>query len=410
MKRTLCGAFLGALLLATGARAETLVIAGRDGAFASAVKLAAESYKAKNPGIEIQQLELAGGPLLEKETIALREKSGAYDVIMLDDIWAPEFMSKGWLADLDKLGGGVSEDFVRPARDVSRHPVGEGPYFAVPFVGNVEMYAYRQDLFDKYGIARPENWAQVRAAAEAIQSKEQGVSGLVFRGVKGNPIVSGFLPILLAFGGEVIDKDGRAGLASPAAVEALEFFLALKKSAPKGVETYNATEVQDALRQGTAAIATELWPGWAAPLDDPAKSKVPGLITIAPPPGQAAGPAPLLGAWLLAVPADSKNAARARDFIDFLTSPEMQKELALKIGTPPTRTSVYSDPEVIGKYRWFPAQYQALLAARPRPRITQWAQVETILGDYLQLALLEQMEPKQALEEANEKIARSLKR
>ena len=208
----------------------------------------------------------------------------------------------------------------------------------------------------------------------------------------------------------MVDADGKAALDSDAALKALEFFLALKAYAPKGVETYNATEVQDALRQGKAAIATELWPGWAAPLDDPAKSTVVGKIEISAPPGEAKGPAPLLGAWLVAVPADAKNPARARDFIDFLTSPEMQKRLALEVGTPPTRTSVYKDAEVIGKYRWFPAQYQALSQAQPRPRITQWAKVETIFGDYLQLALIGEMQPKAALAEANEKISRALTR
>src|SRR5688572_27798153 len=143
------------VLGAVSAHADKLVIAGRDGAYASALKIAVEQYKAKNPGLEIERLELTGGGLLEKVTIAMREKSGAYDVIMLDDPWAVEFMGKRWLADLDKLGGGVSEDFVKPARDVSRHPYGTGTHYAVPFVGNVEMFAYRKDLFEKHGLPRP---------------------------------------------------------------------------------------------------------------------------------------------------------------------------------------------------------------------------------------------------------------
>ena len=42
------------------------------------------------------------------------------------------------------------------------------------------------------------------------------------------------------------------------------------------------------------------------------------------------------------------------------------------------------------------ARAEALNLAQARPRITQWARVETILGDYLQLALIGQMPPKQA--------------
>jgi multiple sugar transport system substrate-binding protein len=410
MRILAAAAFAGLSLLgAVSAQAEKLVIAGRDGAYASALKTAVEQYKAKNPGLEIERLELTGGGLLEKVTIAMREKSGAYDVIMLDDPWAVEFMGKRWLADLDKLGGGVSDDFVKPARDVSRHPYGTGTHYAVPFVGNVEMFAYRKDLFDKHGLARPASWTAVLDAAKTISAKEPGVSGVVFRGKKGNPIVTGFMPILWAHGGNVVGPDGKASLDSEAGLKALNLWLALKPYAPKGVETYDATEVRDALMQGTTAMTIELWPAWAPSLDEADKSKVPGKIEIMPAPGETSGPAPMLGSWLVAIPADSKNQAKARDFIDFLTSAEMQKKLALEAGSPPTRISVYQDAEVTGKYRWYKAQLAALVASQPRPRIAEWGKVETILGDYLQLALIGQMEPKKALAEANEKIARALK-
>lgn len=409
--RALVAAVAGAALLgAASAGAETLVIAGRDGGYGDALKTAAAAYKAAHPGVEIEQLELTGGGLLEKATIAMREKSGAYDVIMLDDPWAVEFMSKGWLKDLGALGGGVGDDFVAPARAVSRYPVGTGPFYAVPFVGNVELFAYRKDLFDKHGLAKPASWTDVLAAAKTIGGSETGVSGVVFRGQKANPIVTGFLPILWAFGGHVVGADGTPQLDGQAALDALELFLELKKHAPTGVETYNATEVRDALMQGATAMTIELWPAWAPSLDDPEKSKVPGKIEIMAAPGQVEGPAPMLGAWLVAIPADAKHPELARDFIDFLTSPEMQKTLALEVGTPPTRASVYADPEVVARYRWYPAQVEALQSAQPRPRITQWSQVETILGDYLQLALIGEVEPKLALAEANQRIARALSR
>lgn len=411
MKKLVAAVLTGAVLIASvSAKAEKLVIAGRDGGYGKALKLAVEMYKAKNPGLEVERLELTGGGLFEKVTIAMREKAGAYDVIMLDDPWAVEFMSKGWLSDLDKLGGGVDEDFVKPARDVSRYPVGTGPFYAVPFVGNVELFAYRKDLFDKYGLGRPTSWTQVLDAAKTISAKENGVSGVVFRGKKANPIVTGFLPILWAHGARVVGADGKAYLDTDAALNALNLYLELKTYAPKGIETYNSTEVRDALMQGTTAMTIELWPSWAPSLDDPAKSKVPGKIEIMAAPGQVQGPAPMLGSWLLAVPSDAKNAKRGRDFIDFLTSAEMQKKLALEIGIPPTRASVYKDAEVVGKYRWYPAQVEALQNAQPRPRITQWSKVETILGDYLQLALTGQMDPKEAFMEANGKIERALRR
>ena len=393
---------------ATAASSETLVIAGRDGGYGDALKMAVDAYLAENPGIEVERLELTGGGLLEKVTIAMREGSSAFDVIMLDDPWAPEFMANGWLANLDEVGGGVDEDFVGPARDVSRYPVGSGPYYAVPFVGNVELFAYNRTLFEKHGLSKPESWTDVLNAAMTVSEAEDGISGVVFRGKKANPIVTGFLPILWSHGARIIDADGNPTLDSENAVSALNLYLELAKYAPKGVETYNSSEVRDALQQGVTAMSIEVWPSWVPSMDDPEKSKVPGEIEIIAAPGQVEGPAPMLGAWLVAIPATSERPELARDFIDFLTSAEMQKRLALEVGTPPTRASVYGDEDVVSAYRWYPAQYAALQEAQPRPRTPEWSRIEAVLGDFLQLALIGEMTAADAIAEAHQRIGRIL--
>lgn len=388
---------------------DRLVIAGRDAGFAPALAKMVELYQAKNPSVKIERLELPGGPLYERLAIGAREKTGATDVAMLDDIWAPEFMSRGWLTDLDSVGG-LPGEFVKSAAAVSRYPVGTGKLFAAPFVGNIAMFAYRKDLLAKHGFDRPKTWSEVVKAAETIQAKEEGVSGLVFRGLKGNPIVTSFLPVLWAQGGQVVDEAGKAVLDTPEALKALTQFLAFKALAPKGVETYNATELRDAIHQGRAAIAVEMWSSWAGSLDDGKVSKVAGQVEVVASPGEVKGPAPMLGAWLLAIPADSPNKARAADFIRFVTSPENQKLIALETGNPPTLAALFTDKDLVARYRWYPAQLEALNLAQARPRIAQWARVETILGDYLQLALIGQMPPQQALTEANAQITRALAR
>lgn len=393
-----------ALTVTSAGAADKLVVAGRDGVYADALKLAISLYHDAHPDTEIEQLSLPYDGLLQQTTLAAREGVSAYDVIMLDDTWAPQYMSSKWLADLDKLGGGLDEDFAKSMRDISRYPVGTGTTYAVPFVGNVELFAYRSDL-----MAQPKTWDDVIAAAEAINGKD-GKAGLVFRGKKANPIVSGFMPVLWAYGGDVVDSDGKAVLESDASLAALKTFLKLAEYAPKGLEAYDAAEVRNALMTGTAGMAIELWPSWAPDLDDPAKSQVVDKIAIMAAPGQVKASAAMLGSWLVAVPANASNPEGARAFIDFLTSADVQKQLSLKIGTPPTRGSVYADADVVAKYRWYPAQFEALENARPRPRITQWAQVESILGDFLQLALIGEMEPAEALKQANQRIADALKK
>ncbi|CAG9408164.1 hypothetical protein NVI2019_NGLDDFDA_00302 [Providencia alcalifaciens] len=128
------------------------------------------------------------------------------------------------------------------------------------------------------------------------------------------------------------------------------------------------------------------------------------------PPAETGQSAPMLGIWQLAIPADAKNKAEAEQFLAFASSAAMQKALALNFGTPPTRHSVYADPQVVNQYRWYPQQAAALEAGKARPRIQNWAEVESILGDFLQMAMMGQMTADQALEQAQKRIERSTKK
>ena len=385
---------------------DRIVIAGRDGVYAEGLRLMVEAYQAANPGVEVELLELPYANLYERAVISMREESGAYDVVLMDDTWATEFMSNGWLADLDALGGGADADFIDRTVAVSRYPYGDGTLFALPMVGNVELFAYRADLFDAHGLEHPPaSWDAVVEAAATLSEAGAAEHGVVFRGQKANPIVTGFLPILWAHGARLVDETGAAALDTPAAVAALELYLSLRPHAPEDVVVYNSSEVRDALQSGRAAISIEVWPSWVPALDDPEVSDVVGLVEITAAPGQVEGPAPMLGAWLLAVPADASNPEGGRAFIDFVTGAESQERLALEVGLPPTRASVYTDEDVVARYRWYPNQLAALENAQPRPRVTDWSRIEAIMGDYLQLALLDEMTAEEAIAEAHDAIA-----
>ena len=398
---------LAALLLAGAAQmgvaqADELVIAGRDGVYGDALAYAVEAYKKASPDTEVELLKLPYGSLYEKLVVSLRGGADAYDVIVVDDTWMPEFTANGWLKPVTADLSGVVPSLAALAKDKG------GQAVALPFVGNVEMFAYRTDLFEAAGLAAPKSWSDVVKAAETLKAKNPDVAGVVFRGTKGNPIVTGFPPVFWAHGGEIIDGSGKAALASPAGVKALEQFLSLKAYAPTGVETYNATEVRDALEQGRAAMAIEVWPAWVPSLDDAAKSKVVGKVAIGPAPGETAGPAPMLGIWQVAIPSGAPNGDAAQKFLAFLGSAEMQKDLALRFGLPPTQAALYADKDLVAKYRWYPDQLKALEAGVSRPRVKQWPQVESILGDYLQLALVGQMGAEEALKKASADIDAAL--
>lgn len=385
---------------------ETLTIAGRDSSYGEALQYVADKWQEAHPDDDVTVVKSPGKGLYEKLVVSLREQTGQFDVAFIDDTWATEFMSNGWLADLPASFN--DDGFIPAALAISKYPVNDGQLYSIPMVGNVEMFAWNKAMFDQAGLERPKNWPDVLRAAEKLNKDD--VSGVVFRGTRGNPIVTGFLPILWAYGGEVVTTDGHSGLNSKAAKQAVDMFVRLKGYAPKGVDVYNADEVRQALQTGKAAMALEIWPAWIPDLDNAEKSSVVDQVEVMPEPSQDDRATAMLGIWQLAVPADSSKKALATQFVEFATSPEMQKMLALKIGIPPTRSELYQDQELIEKYRWYPQQLDALEAGRARPRIKQWGEVESVLGDFLQLALSGQMPPEQALQMADQRINQVLKK
>lgn len=400
-KKTLVS--LALLGMSCASQAGELVVAGRDSSYGKALQFVADAYQQQHPGTRITLIQQPGKGLYDSLALSMRAKNDHYDVVMLDDTWAPEFMQKGWLAPLPSSL--ASQPFIPSLAALGQQG---GHDYAMPMVGNVALFAWNKAVFDQYQLAAPTSWQAVKQAADRIQAEQQ-LSGVVFRGVKGNPVVTGFLPLLWGYGAEVIDANGHAALDTPQARQALEMFLSLKADAPKGVDVYNADEVRDAMQKRAAAMALEVWPAWVPDLDNPAVSQVVHEMEIVTPPSQTGQSSPMLGIWQLAIPATSQRKAEAEAFLAFAGSEAMQKALALQFGIPPTRASLYQDADLVAKYRWYPAQLTALENGKARPRIQNWAEVESILGDYLQLALTGQMPAEQALQQAQQRISRVLK-
>jgi multiple sugar transport system substrate-binding protein len=358
---------------------KSLTIAVNAGVEGTALKTAASEWGAAH-GVHIEVVELPYANLFEKEQLDLTSRTGAYDVIMMDDPWFPRLVEGDNLAALPH---DPDPDFVTPTLDVARNPYRTGKYYALPYVGNSQLFFYRGDLFEKYKLAPPIRWEDVLNAAKKIGPAEK-MFGYVMRAAPGNAVVADFMPLLWAFGGDVLDSSGKPVCDSDQAIDALKFMLDLGKYSPPGYAGFNADEVSSHLLQSTAAMSIN-WPAWIAAMDDPAKSKVIGKIGFAPMPAQRVPGVGELGTWLLAVPAASKHSADAFDFMFWATEAAQMKQASLR-GNPPTRRSVFQSADLIAKFRAFPVQLTSLESARPRPRTAQWNEIENAFGIYLSKA------------------------
>src|SRR3989440_5185666 len=397
----------------------TLTLAINSGVEGDALKQAAKDYEAQT-GVHVQIAEFPYANLFEKELIDLNARTGAYDLIMLDDPWFPKFASLNVLSDLDvllqKRGKTDPEnDFVATSIALCRNPYQTGSLYALPYVGNSQLLFYRKDLFAKHTLKEPATWDDVLAAARIINEQEtEGIEdggkiyGYVMRAAQGNAAVADFMPIFWAFGGEMFDASGRPTVNSPEAIAALRFMIELGKYSPPGYASFNADEVGAHLLQGTAAMSIN-WPAWISSFNDASKSSVIGKMEFGQLPAAKNPGRAEIGNWLIAIPRDAKNVEIATDFLLWSTSREQMK-LSAQRGNPPTRKSLFTDSELVSTFPSYPAQLRSLESSRPRPRTPLWNEIENAFGIYLSKANSGELAPEDAMNQANAELNQILER
>jgi multiple sugar transport system substrate-binding protein len=421
MRRTLFLVLISLLLLASctgNNQRKQLTLAVVSGVEGEALKQAAADYE-KQTGTHVDIAEFPYTNLFEKELIDLKARTAAYDLIMLDDPWFPRFAHEKVLTDLTPLlqkrgQSGPDADFIGTSLALCRDPYQTGSLYALPYVGNSQLFFYRKDLFEKYLMKPPATWDDVLAAAKTIQEKESTganggqVYGYVMRAAQGNAAVADFMPIFWAFGGEMFDSSGKPAVNSPQGIAALEFMVELGKYAPPGYASFNADDVGAHLLQGTAAMSIN-WPAWISSFGDASKSKVIGKMEFTTLPGAEKSGQAEIGNWLIAIPRDSHNADAAIDFLLWATTAEQMKRSAQR-GNPPTRKSLFQDPELVAKYPAYPAQLRSLESSRPRPRTPYWNEIENAFGIFLSKANSGDLTAAEAMNQANAEIEKILQR
>ncbi|MFP4375335.1 MAG: ABC transporter substrate-binding protein, partial [Spirochaetaceae bacterium] len=198
----------------------------------------------------------------------------SYDIIMMPGhLWLPEFVEAGRLAPLGpyvaRIPGADWDDFKPFVRDELRY---RDEYYLLPSFTDGHLVFYRSDLVSGAGTgdggAGEGPGAPVRGLTTPIElgemARRNDTTGHRGIALKADPseIFLDWLPYLWAFGGDVLDGDGAPVFASPAGVESLEFYCALRDVAPAGTDRYGNEQIAEALRDGRVAMATS-WGGQA---------------------------------------------------------------------------------------------------------------------------------------------------
>ena len=385
-----------------------LTIAGRAGSISDGLRSVIPEWE-KATGYQVQLLELPYAYLQEKVFTDVLTGLGHYDVVFIDDPWLPALAGGGHLVPLAEFGYQPDPDFVSSSLDVSRWPPPYGPQppheasdaqpelYALPLIGNVQMFWYRQDLITE----EPRNIMELMRVVEETADPANGLYGYAYLDGWGNPIVTEFNAWNWSYGGDIFNDEWEVVINRPKSVRALTDFINYTQIVAPNQGYDSGGGVLDTMLNG-ASLTAIVWPNQNTLIDDLSKSSVSGKIAVIPFPGGERQTSQL-GNWLLGIPVTSSNKQTAFDFIVWATSHDTMFKLA-QTGLPPTRESIFEDEALAEDFWWLPQTHLALQHATWRPRTPEWNKVESILGNYLVQAMNEQMEPKQALDQAAAEI------
>jgi multiple sugar transport system substrate-binding protein len=311
-------------------------------------------------------------------------------------VWTPEFAAAGWIAGLDRFHASTG-DFFAAAVAANRW---NGALYSLPWFIDVGMLYRRTDLVPS---APPDLQTLVQFSKDA--QREHGVPfGFVWQGARYEGLITVFLEHLGAFGGTILDAEGRVVVDSAAAERALTFMrdtIYADAIVPPAVLTWQEEQTRLAFESGQAVFMRN-WPYAYGLLEDASQSGVAGRFAVSSmPPARGGIATAALGGSALAVNAFSEQPEAAYALIDYLLQPEQMLERARIAGQYPSRPALY-ETTALADALTIPMDeaLQVIRRATPRPITPVYSQLSDILQISIHRVLTRQQEPGPALREA----------
>jgi multiple sugar transport system substrate-binding protein len=368
----------------------------------------------KQTGIHVNLQILPYPQLRQRSMAAFVSGSVDSDVYWEDIIWLGEWAKNGYVRPLDDL---IKRDYKQSDIDDflpgawNAQSKWDGKTWTMPFGAYYFLNYYRSDLFDKAGLKAPVTLDDVDSSAGALNKPAARQFGIAMPYQRGTAIASWFLATFAGAGGHLLKnppEDLTPTLDSPLALDVLKHYIGWMKWSPPGVASYHWDDQTVGMQTGRLAMAPSFSIN-GTEFAKPDQSVIAGNVGYTFMPRAKASDAPVIpfGGWGVGIAAKTTKVEESWAFIKWVTSTEVQKELAKSNGTP-VRFSALQDPQLQKMYPWLKLVVDAEKAGQVypdyRPRYPFYPQVEEELGKELNLVALGQIKPEDALMTANENI------
>ncbi|MGV0876947.1 sugar ABC transporter substrate-binding protein [Martelella sp. FLE1502] len=341
------------LVALTGvASAETLTIATVNNGDMIRMQKLTDDFTKDHPDIDLEWVTLEENVLRQKVTTDIATKGGQYDVLTIGNYEVPIWAKQDWLLPLTDLPGDYDAGDLLPA--IAGGLSVDGTLYAAPFYGESAMVMYRTDLAEKAGVTIPAEptWDEIKAAAEAMTDKDNGIYGICLRGKAGWGENMAFLGAMSnSYGARWFDMEWKPQFDTEEWKATLTDYLDMMNNyGPPGASSNGFNENLALFQQGKCGMWIDATVA-ASFVTDPDESKVADSVGFAlfPEKGDLGNRGNWLWSWNLAIPASTQKADAAKAFVAWATSKHYTDLVAEQDGwraaPPGTRTSLYENAD-----------------------------------------------------------------
>ncbi|MBS1254199.1 MAG: putative ABC transporter-binding protein [Anaerolineales bacterium] len=342
-------------------------------------------------GIKVQWGDVPYGSFQEKLVTEATSASDTYDLFAFTDAWGAGL--KPYMIPISDKVEGVDhialsdypEAYVQASRGL------DGELYGLPLRGHPFMFFYREDVFEDLGLEVPTTWAEMEEAAEVIKAETDMYPLSVYYGINAGQNTFWWEALLWSNGGDLFDENWKPIFNNEAGVEATERYISWleKEYTSPGSVSFNEQEGNEEFIQGRAAMFMGWWWMYSRMTDCERGAEGvcenTGFATA--PSWEGKGQPRTYGhVWPMGINEFSNNKEAAWEYMKWIHSAEVQKEIVMDKSAPEvstnvaTRISVLNDPEVNEVNNGLPKVGGEILEeARTNPIIPEWLEILGIL-------------------------------
>ena len=294
------------------------------------------------------KLTLAGSDFESKLGLAMAAGAPP-DIVPIEVTQFPKFSSEGHVLDITDQARALPyfDHLIKAHTAQATYPKVGGRVYGISFFPDTAVLVYNKDLFEQAGLD-PENpplstRAEMKEAIERITALGDDIYGFYSSFLCNGCNMFSMLPQIWASGGDVLNEDSTAATFDDPEVAAFyEFYR----------ELWTSGQLPPSAGADTGSGYITLFQAGKIGMQISNTASIGNLIRdhpelnfgVAHLPGREGGVSSFVGGDVISIPADSKHPDEAWEFIEWMSSEEVQLEYYAGFGMIPIRTDLY-DPE-----------------------------------------------------------------